>query len=481
MKSPIKILLLLSCSILLLAGNLKAQFTISGEFRPRLEYRDGYSKLRDSSQTGYPTILGRNRLNFDYRNDQFTAKFSLQQAYVFGENNYSSDTITRNTVNMYEGWFRYSFTKNFAIKIGRTELIYDDARLFGNSNWSPKGATHDVGILQWETPAKGYRGDLGFAINNTAPASAFLATYPLKGYKYMGYLYEQKKFFKEKLVVSLLAVMDVFQKPNSVTTTKTTRKDTLWVTNSSHDTIGKTIISTTTTASATTTYPTQLYGRFTVGGTAAYTWKNLKIFLSGYYQAGKFNDGRTINAGLFGGYASYKVVKPLTLLVGYDWMSGNDYSNTTGLKTKSTAFSTLYGTSHGFYGYMDMFSAQVTSGNSPGLTDLYGRATVLFSEKASLEATWRMLGIAKGYIPATVKKTGDLPYAPVTKSLGSEIDLMFGYKPISNLEINAAYCFFLPTSTMEKLNGLKTGTSKWAQYAYIMLTYKPTFFNSDKH
>ena len=101
MKSPIKILLLLSCSILLLAGNLKAQFTISGEFRPRLEYRDGYSKLRDSSQTGYPTILGRNRLNFDYRNDQFTAKFSLQQAYVFGENNYSSDTITRNTVNMY--------------------------------------------------------------------------------------------------------------------------------------------------------------------------------------------------------------------------------------------------------------------------------------------------------------------------------------------------------------------------------------------
>ena len=38
-----------------------------------------------------------------------------------------------------------------------------------------------------------------------------------------------------------------------------------------------------------------------------------------------------------------------------------------------------------------------------------------------------------------------------------------------------------PTSTMEKLNSLTPGKSKWAQYAYLMLTYKPNFFNSDKH
>jgi hypothetical protein len=33
---------------------------------------------------------------------------------------------------------------------------------------------------------------------------------------------------------------------------------------------------------------------------------------------------------------------------------------------------------------------------------------------------------------------------------------------------------------MERYNGLKPGTSKWAQYAYVMLTWKPTFFSSDK-
>jgi hypothetical protein len=474
-------IIILSCWMLLLAENLHAQFNISAEFRPRLEYRDGYGKLRDSSQTPYLDILGRNRVIFDYRNDQFMAKFSIQHAYVYGENNYSSDTITRNTINIYEGWFRYNFTKGIAIKLGRMELIYDDARLFGNSNWGPKGATHDVALLQWESANVGYKGDFGFAINNSAPAGSFLASYPLKNYKYMAYLYEQKRFFQDKLTISMIAILDVFQKPGTTSKTKTTRYDTLYVTNSDHDTIGTTVLPTTTTSSVVTAYPTQLYGRFTFGGTVGYTNGNLRLFAAGYYQSGHFNDGRKINAGFYGGYLSYKVLKPLTLMVGYERLSGNNYSDTSGLKTESTSFSALYPTSHGFYGYMDMFTNQVISGNSAGLTDLYGRATLALGGKTSLEATYRMFGLAKGYLPATVKKAGDLPYVETGKNLGSEVDLMFLYKPVPNFEINAAYCIFLPTSTMERLNGLNEGTSKWAQYGYIMLTYKPNFFNSEKH
>ncbi|MCX6276599.1 MAG: hypothetical protein NT004_00710 [Bacteroidetes bacterium] len=407
MKTLQRTTFLFGLFFLLLSGALRAQFTISGEFRPRFEYRDGYTKLRDSSKTPYLAILGRNRLIFDYKNDQFTARFSIQQAYVFGENNYSSDTITRNTINIYEGWFRYSFAKGFAIKVGRTELVYDDGRLLGNSNWGPKGASHDVAIAQWENESKGYRGDFGFAINNTAPASAFLASYPLKNYKYMAYLYEQKKFYGDKLTISFLGILDVMQKPNSVN--KILRNDTLYVVNTNHDTIGTTVIPTITPV--TTSYPTQLYGRL----------------------------------------------------------------------TKSTAFSTLYPTSHGFYGYMDMFSSLMTTGEGAGLTDLYARATFKLGGKTSLEATYRYFGLAQGYLPITISKPGEVPYIAVKKHLGSEIDLMAIYKPVKNFEINAAYCFFIPTSTMERLNSLKEGTSKWAQYAYIMLTYKPNFFTSEKH
>ncbi|HNY01578.1 MAG TPA: hypothetical protein PKG48_03270, partial [Bacteroidales bacterium] len=112
---------------------------------------------------------------------------------------------------------------------------------------------------------------------------------------------------------------------------------------------------------------------------------------------------------------------------------------------------------------------------------IYGKLTYSFTEKASVEATYRMFGLAKGYLPVTTTKPTDLPYVSVSKNLGSEVDLMVLYKPVPSLELNAAYCFFLPTSTMERLNDLKTGTAEWAQYAYIQLTFRPTFFNSDKH
>ncbi len=459
--------------VLLTGGPLAAQFKISAEFRPRGEYRDGYSKLLAGNQEPVFDILGRNRLIFDYKYEQFTAKFSFQHAYVYGENTLGSDTITRNTLNIYEAWFQYNFIRNIGIKLGRMELIYDDQRLLGNGNWSPRAVTHDAGQVKWDYADRSYRGDLGFAINNTAPMQTYLSPYPLKNYKYLAYLYEQKKLFKDQLVLALLGITDIFQKP--AVTTKTTTYDSIPVFDNTGSVIGYTqipVVTTTTKAN-----PEMLYARFTVGGNVGFSWKNLKVFGAAYYQGGHYNDGHKISAGFYGGYVSYKVLKPLTLLVGYERLTGNDFSDTTGMKTRLTSFSTLYGTSHSKYGYMDMFSSHVTSGNSAGLRDFYAQATVRFTEKASLEATWRWFGLAQGYLN---KKDGNLPYTKVDKNLGHEIDLMVIYTPVKNLEMNAAYCFFLPTDAMNQLNGLKAGTSDFAQYAYIQLTYRPTFFNTEK-
>ena len=148
-------------------------------------------------------------------------------------------------------------------------------------------------------------------------------------------------------------------------------------------------------------------------------------------------------------------------MVGFDHLSGNNFSDTTTYKTKVTGFSTLYGTSHRGYGYMDIFTSLAKDNLSPGLNDLYGRATFSFNDKMSVEATYRWFSLPNGYLSKPTK---------------SNI-----YKPIPNLELNAAYCFFLPTSTMEIYDGLKSGTARFAQYAYVMITYKPNFFNSDKH
>ena len=461
------------------ATTANAQFTISGEFRPRAEYRNGYGKLGDSTMSGYGTILGRSRIIFDYTGEKVQTRFSLQHAFTFGENNYGSDTISKNTVNIYEAWLRYNFTKNFGVRIGRMGLSYDDMRIFGLSNWTQWGATHDIVNLEWKVPAAKYTGYYGFAINNTAPATVpYLSDYTLKNYKYMSYLYNQMKFFDEKLVVSILGVADAYQMVNT-TSTIPGKTVVTWVTNGT-DTVG----SFTTKTAATTltqTHNLTIYARGTAGGTVGYTWKNLNVFANGFYQAGKYKDGRNQSAYFYGGWISYQVVKPLKLLVGYEKLSGNNASDTTDLKNNVHGFATPFSTKHQFYGYMDIYSTYLgLDALHNGLIDLYGRATVRFSEKTSLEATFRSFSLPYGYLPYKVVKKTDLPYQKVSRDLGSEIDLMFLYKPIQNLELNAAYCLYMKSSSKEIMDGLKPGTGRMGQYAYLMITYKPAFFTSEK-
>ena len=478
----VKKIILILCGVTFLSGTVKAQFTISGEFKMRGEYRDGYSSLRDSSKIPYTDILGRARLLFDYKTEKIATRFSLYDAWVFGQNYYSSDTISKNTVNIYEAWFQYNFTKSFGLKVGRIEVVYDDERLFGASNWSMWGATHDIVIAQYEMKDKGYWGNLGFAVNNVAPANAYQNSYNMRNnYKYMGLLYGNFKVLNNKMTITYTEVIDAFQKNNITTSKLNTTYDTLLIRNENDSIIGTTIITSVTKTSPTEEFPNTLYARSTFGASVGLNLKKWSFFLNGFYQFGKIRDSRDLSACFYTLWAAFQPVKQLKIQAGWEQLSGNNFSDTTGLKTKVTGFSTLYGTSHRAYGYMDLFNSVVKDNLSPGLNDLYGRATVYFNEKMSVEATCRWFSIPYAYLSVTPTKKGQLTYTPVKKSLGSEIDLMYIYKPVPNLELNAAYCFFLPTATMETLNKVAVGKSKFAQYAYIMVTYKPNFFTSDKH
>jgi hypothetical protein len=440
LSGSILVTMMLLCHVM-----AQAQFEISGEFRPRLEYRGGYGFLRDSSRTPYANILGRARIQFDYHQERFTTRFSLQQAFVYGQNSYSSDTISKNTINIYEAWFKYHITSSAGVKIGRMELTYDDLRILGNSNWSMWAATHDAVVVQWGKPGGSYRGDFGFAINNIAPAGAYLNSYNVRNnYKYMGYLYEQKKFMQDRFTVSFLAVVDAFQK-SSITMTSM-RYDTQLIYNGNDSLIG--YLPVTTQVTTTEDFPNILYARATAGVMVLLNLKNWNFMLNGYLQGGHIRDGRKLGSAFYAAYISFRVIKPLTLMAGYEHLSGNNFSDTTLLKTKVTGFSVLYGSTHGGYSYMDMFSVLVKNNQSPGLNDLYGRATVSFAKTMTLELTYRWFSIPHGYLQVLNPGPGQLSYKAVKKSLGSEIDLMYVYKPFPNFEINAAYCFFLPTSTM---------------------------------
>jgi hypothetical protein len=476
MKNLLKQLFIFSLFIFFSAEKMEAQFSISGEFRPRLEYRDGYQKIGDSTMKPYTDILGRTRISFDYKSEKIASCFSLQHAFVFGENNFSADTITKNTVNIFEGWFRYNFTKSFAFRVGRVVLSYDDQRVLGSSSWRQWGQTHDAVTLFWEVAGINYKGDFGFAINNMSPATSYLSSYNMKNYKYMGYLWEQKKFFNDKLKVSLMAIVDVNQK-NSTYSTKTTL-ETLYVVNG-QDTIGTTVIK--NTSKVYEYYPEVLYARATVGANVWYTWKNLMVNASGFLQAGHYKDGRKLSAWMYSVNAAYQFVRFFKFQLGFDHLSGNNLSDTSEYKTTVHGFSTLWGTNHTFYGYMDMYATYLgQDALEEGLNDLWARATFSFSEKTSIEATYRWFTMPNGYLPFTPTKKIPLPYQAVNKNLGSEVDLMFLYKILPNMELNAAYCLYFKTPTREILDNIANGTGRLGQYGYLMITYKPNFFTSEK-
>lgn len=398
MKSAFTKLIILTAILILTGSSLFAQFNISGEFKMRGEYRDGYISLRDSSKIPYADILGRARLLFDYKTEKIATRFSLYDAWVFGQNYYSSDTISKNTVNIYEAWFQYSFTESFGLKIGRMEVVYDDERIFGASNWSMWGATHDILIAQYERKDKGYWGNMGFAVNNIAPAtSAYMNSYNMRNnYKYLGFLYGNFKLMDNKMTITYTEVIDAFQKNNITTTKSKTTYDTLFIRNENDSIIGTTILPTTTKTSTIEEFPNTLYARSTLGASVGLNLKKWSFFVNGFYQFGKIRDARNLSSYFYTLWAAFQPVKQFKIQAGWEQLSGNNFSDTTNLKTKVTGFSTLYGTSHRAYGYMDLFNTIVKDNLSPGLNDLYARGTIYFNDKMSLEATYRWFSIPYG-------------------------------------------------------------------------------------
>jgi hypothetical protein len=109
-----KVFCLFIFAITVTAGSVQPlNLRFQGNFVQGLNTGMAIRKIGDSTMKGYGTILGKKPLIFDYKTDKIQTRFSIQQAYVFGENNYGSDTISKNTINIYEAWLRYNFTKIF--------------------------------------------------------------------------------------------------------------------------------------------------------------------------------------------------------------------------------------------------------------------------------------------------------------------------------------------------------------------------------
>jgi hypothetical protein len=133
---------------LFLFSSAKAQenyFKISAQYRVRPEFRKGYKTLSADTSKAAFFVTQRARLIFDYKKDNLQVYTSVQDIRTWGDEEQTKD-IPGLAVN--ELWLELNLKKGFSLKMGRQELVYDDQRLLGNSDWSNATRSHDLtGIL----------------------------------------------------------------------------------------------------------------------------------------------------------------------------------------------------------------------------------------------------------------------------------------------------------------------------------------------
>lgn len=409
-----------------LSATAVAQFTLSGEYRPRSEFRHGYKTLPATDQAAAFFIDQRTRLNFNYKTKGYRFFIGFQDVRVWGA---QKQLVVNDgaTTTLHQAFAEVYFNDNFSLKAGRQEIIYDDHRIFGNVGWAQQARSHDAAIFRYM--ANGWKADLGLAFNQNQAGLAG-THYTYSSYKTFQYLHLNKAW--DKVNMSILALNNGVQVK---------------------DALGAPIDG---------VHYTQ-----TVGTYLGIKTGKLMTHLSLYYQGGQMADsiGTKLNAHLLGLDLAYKASDNFTVIGGFERQSGNSQVEAS---EERTAFTPFYGTNHKFNGFMDYFYVGNHS-QSVGLQDAYLK---LKYKKGKFNA-----GVDVHYFLAAAD-VSDGKGGVADPALGTEIDTYLGTKLAEGVGFKLGYSHMLPTETMQLLKG--GDLNETANWAYMMLVIKPVFFTTAK-
>lgn len=420
-------------------SQLQAQFTLSGEYRPRTEYRHGFNTLPATDQEYAWFIDQRTRINLDYIAEKYDVKIVLQDVRVWGS---QSQMVINDgaTTTIHEAWGNIKFTDWLSLKLGRQEIIYDDHRIFGSVAWAQQARSHDAAIFK--VNANGFKVDAGFAYNQDKAQITTNNYSVANSYKAFQYLWAHKDF--DNFNASLLF---------------------LSLGQEGEDAAGNLLNKT-------------LYQK-TLGGRFGYKTGSLNANAAIYSQFGDMKDGVTSVSGLlYSVDVGYTIAEKHTLFVGYEHISGNDQLNPTA--NTNEAFTPYFGTNHKFNGLMDYFYVGNHIG-SVGLNDIQFGYKGKLSDKLNAGLAVHLFSSDGEIEDPNNLGTG------MAKSLGTEIDITGGYKLSKEISFAFGYSQMFGTDSMVELkreynpSGVLThegDTGETANWAWLMVTIKPTFFTT---
>lgn len=394
---------------------------IDAEIRPRTEMRDGFKTLNVQGKDPGVFTSQRTRLGLTYASGLLNAQVTFQDARVYGQYGVSS---TDASIGLFEGWAELLLVPGGTLKIGRQTLKYDDNRLFSSPTWSNAGTTHDLALIKFNL--NDWQLHLGMAYNNSSEISSETLYANTVKYRSMAFAWFSKDLFSGVTVSGILADEGI------------------------QDTVGVGIAY----------KQLKMNHAYTFGGNLKYHTPDNKLCVLGtaYFQAGTNSKGKDMDGRLTAIKVDYSWNKSVAFNLGADFFSG-DGKPTDG---KQTNFKKLYGSDHTFNGVMDYWDAPLDQ----GLLDYYGGVTSKLGKRIGLDATYHLFQT-------------DYALSTGGKDLGSEVDLILNYKLNAQTTIQSGWCCYLKTENTLVAKKITAGTKvTFPQWAYVMLTIKPTFFTS---
>ena len=203
---------------------------------------------------------------------------------------------------------------------------------------------------------------------------------------------------------------------------------------------------------------------------------------------GKTNslEAKDVAAYLVGLDLGYKLSDNLSATVGFEMQSGQDQTDTTtAYNDINHSFSPFYGTNHKFNGFIDYFYVG-NHFNSVGLQDIYAKVKYK-KEKSYVGLDFHMFSsaanISDGYKLAT--DTSAAYNVAMSKNLGMEIDLSFGFELSKGVMLKGGYSQMFGTESLAWLKGVTDyqGQGRFDQtsnWGYVMIIFKPTFIKTEK-
>ena len=406
------------------ANGIAQEFSSDVQLRPRYEYTNGFGTLLTPTTEHTSFIGNRTRITFTFNDAKLKIKLSLQHVHTWGDAATTSVT-SKNGMLAFEAWAEYNVTEKWSAKLGRQPLSYDNQRVIGGLDWANQGRSFDAALIKF----KGAKSqlDLGFALNADSEAKVAPATpYTTDVFKDMQYAWYHTNI--KNLGVSLLALN-----------------------------VGKEYLKT----------PTEVGLNYfqTFGTYGKYAGEKLGVDYSLYGQTGKIGNNivSAWEAALNVGYAFTPKFKATA---GYEFLSGKDQGASS---TMVKSFSPIFGTNHGFNGFMDYFYVG-NHANSVGLNDL------------SLKLDFPIKKVNVSVAPHFFSAPNKIISGGIEQDsyLGTEIDLTAVYKVYKDITLTAGYSQMFATDSMVALKGgtgLNDTTNNWA---YVMVNINPQIFTTKK-